>query len=125
MDYVVIHRIKYNHVGISKGFGTFQFSPYSTKAMSDLAKKKASGRIVNFRFGEGANPNFRQHREVLEDLGFNSNLILKHNNPRQFYLVQLVNNLDDVLLDIDSKIEYYISLENTKNKTNLIYKFPL
>ena len=64
----------------------------------NLAKKKASGRIVNFRFGEGANPNFRQHREVLEDLGLNSNLILKHNNPRQFYLVQLVNNLEKIIL---------------------------
>ena len=117
------NRIKYNHVGTSKGFGSFQFSPSSTKAMSDLVKNKAGGRIVNFRFGEGANPNFRQHREALENLGFNSDLILKHNNPRQFYLVPLVKNLDDALLEIDSKIEYYISLENTKIKTNLIYKY--
>ena len=91
--------------------------------MRAMIKEKSNARIVSFKFGEGANPLFRKHREALMEVGLNPDIIMKHNNPRHFYLIPLVNNLDDVLLGLNKNIEYFISLENTKQKTNLIYEY--
>ena len=108
--------VRYKHLGTSIGYGSFQFSNFTGDMMRALLEKKEQGRIVNFRFGEGANPNFRQHREAITEVGLDPDRVLEHKNKRQCYLVSFVNNLNDILLGIDENPEYIISLENDKEK---------
>ena len=77
--------LRYQELGMSEGFGSFQFSKECVRLVDILLGRSADGRRVNSIFGEGVNPLMRKMREVLDLLGLPSTAFLKHGNCRIVY----------------------------------------
>jgi hypothetical protein len=100
--------LEYRRLGLSKGFGSFHFSKTTIQLIDTLLARGADGRRVNSLFGEGVNPLLRKIREALELLGFPSDRILNHGNPRVVYGVALARNFSDVLTGLRDKPDYLL-----------------
>lgn len=105
---VAAGELRYNYLGKTRGFGTFQFGEDATNAMSLVLSQTTDGQRVNYVFGEGVNPRLRMLRDALDELGFSSNMLLDHGAPRLVYGVPLISNLTDYLLGIDKTPHYLI-----------------
>ncbi len=117
-------RIEYINLGISEGFGSFQFSQETLEWGHQYLGRRIGGRRVNSIFGEGANPLMRKIREALELIGLESEPILKHGKNRIIYGIPLAKNVREVLLGFDQKPDYIIPTElEDKEATKRIVKF--
>lgn len=112
--------IKYRFIDDTVGWGTFQFSDATTKAIMSYVKSENNGQRVNYVFGEGANPKMRALREGLAALGFNEEKLLRHGHRRSMYGVVLVSNLTEYLLGQDSKPKYLFGLKSAEVSTQSI-----
>ena len=70
--------IRYEYLGRTRGFGTFQFSDDTVEGMATLLAQTKQGQRVNSVFGEGVNPRLRKIRDGLDELGLPSNIFLDH-----------------------------------------------
>jgi hypothetical protein len=112
--------IKYRFIADTVGWGTFQFSDETTKAILSYVKAEKNGQRVNYVFGEGANPKMRALREGLAALGFDEEILLKHGHRRSMYGVSLVSNLSEYLLGQDSRPKYLYNLKAPERSTQAI-----
>lgn len=92
--------LHYEELGLTRGFGSSQFSGETAQALEELCGQHHDGQRVNRIFGEGTNPTMRMVREGLDLLGLPSDLLLQHGSPRRVYGVSLVSNLGDALLGV-------------------------
>ncbi len=83
------HRVEWVDLGLTEGYGTTQFSEDTVAALRAFSVAQRGGRRVNNLFGEGQSPRLRQVREALDDLGLDSNGLLKHSTPRRVYALEL------------------------------------
>lgn len=109
--------IKYEELGISRGYGSYHFSKASIDYLETLLPRSANGRKVNSIFGEGVNPLMRKIREGLSGVGLPADDLLMHGNPRVVYGIQIAKNFREVLLGIDAKPKYFLSLAKAKQFT--------
>lgn len=100
--------IRYERLGTTLGFGSFQFSKLTSKLLIDVQTRAASASPVNWVFGEGVNPRMRAIREGLDTLSLPSDEFLNHGSPRVVYGVSLARNMRNVLLGIDRDVDYFL-----------------
>lgn len=105
--------LRYVPVGATSGFGTVQFSSSTSKALGELESKFLGYRNVNSIFGEGFSPKLRKVRAGLTNLGFDPSVMLKHNQPRLIYAIDLCNVSRQFLLGETGELPEYI-----RNPTN-------
>lgn len=84
--------LRYRQVGYTSGFGTVQFSSDTSRALNTLEVMDAGYQDVNSIFGEGFSPKLRRIRSGLANLGFDPEVMLRHNQPRVLYAVELCAN---------------------------------
>jgi hypothetical protein len=97
--------LEWKKIGVTEGYGTVHISPITIEAIRKFSIAKRGMRNVNNKFGEGTSPLMRQLREGLTALGFESNDVLKHSNPRVVYALELYPNARrDLCLDIGSNV---------------------
>jgi len=109
--------IKYEKLGISRGYGSYHFSKASIDYLETLIPRGRIGRKVNSIFGEGVNPLMRKLRDGLSDVGLPADDLLMHGNPRVVYGIQIAKNFREVLLGMDAKPKYFLSLVKAKQFT--------
>jgi hypothetical protein len=109
--------IKYEELGISRGYGSYHFSKASIDYLETLMPRGGIGRKVNSIFGEGVNPLMRKLREGLSDVGLPADDLLMHGNPRVVYGIQIARNFREVLLGMDAKPKYFLPLAKTHQFT--------
>lgn len=90
--------IRYEPLGRTSGFGSYQFSEETTEAMEILLARQQRGREVNSIFGEGVSPKLRKVRAALDAVGLPAELLLRHGQSRLVYGLPLAENFRDVLL---------------------------
>jgi hypothetical protein len=81
--------LRYRYLGDTQGFGTVQFSPATSDAISQALEETDEYREINSVFGEGFSPKFRKLRNGIMLLGFNATLLLRHDQPRRIYAAPL------------------------------------
>jgi len=81
--------IRYREIGKTSGFGTVQFSLETSRALGEMEENERGFQDINHIFGEGFSPKLRKIRAGLSNLGFDSNVILLHNQPRLLYSIEL------------------------------------
>ena len=113
-------QVTYKRLGLTQGFGTSHFGDDTVEALALLISQEAKGRRINSIFGEGVNPRLRKVREGLDLLGFPSNDLLRHGNPRVIYGVSLVSNLTRHLLGVDERPEYLLPQDAPEERTQQI-----
>ncbi len=102
--------IRYERLGVTLGFGSFQFTTATRKALTDLRLRSGNPQSVNWVFGEGVNPRMRAIREGLDALNLPADEFLNHGSPRVVYGVTLARNTREVLLGMESDPDYFIPL---------------
>lgn len=102
------HRVDYEELGISVGFGSPNLSVATETALKQLAEATRQYRNVNFVFGEGQSPKLRQLREGLAALGLTHTDLLNHGASRIVYGVKLAQNTERFLLGVDPEPAYRV-----------------
>jgi hypothetical protein len=73
----------------TSGFGTVHFSADTSAAIEKLGIQDSGYREVNSIFGEGPSPKLRKIRSGLLAVGLDPDVLLRHNQPRLLYCVDL------------------------------------
>lgn len=115
--------VRYEELGHSQGYGSFQFSSSTIKEINVLLSRRIEGRRVNSIFGEGVNPLMRKLREALEETGFPADAILRHGMPRVVYAVRLAANSNNVLLGLSTRPKYLIPHDHHSERTERLASF--
>jgi hypothetical protein len=115
--------VRYEYMAKTGGWGTFQFTAATTKAIVDHTRTEKNGLRVNYVFGEGANPKLRALREGLAALGFDEEILLKHGQKRLMYGVKLVANAPEVLLGRHQVPNYLFALDQPREATKAIVQW--
>lgn len=116
--------IRYNYIGLTSGYGTLQFSPETVRAVVKLLETKDGYQNVNSIFGEGPSPRLRKMSAGLQELGFDPELLLRHNQQRLIYAAGLCNQTFGYLRG-ESVIlpEYITHPEKYRDATSRISSF--
>jgi hypothetical protein len=109
--------IEYQRLGISRGYGSYHFSKASIAYLEALIPRGAMPRKVNSIFGEGVNPLMRKLRDGLDSVGLPADDLLLHGNSRVVYGIPIAENFREVLLGLDVRPKYFLSLANAKEHT--------
>ncbi|HET9181451.1 MAG TPA: Druantia anti-phage system protein DruA [Candidatus Angelobacter sp.] len=117
------HSLRFQLLGKTQGFGTFQFSEQTVQAFGDAVAQVRGGKRVNSIFGEGVNPRLRKIRDGLDLLGLDSDELLMHGNPRLVYAIPMALNFREYLLGKEDVPEYPFPVENPKVTTTAIAKW--
>lgn len=112
--------VRFKRLGVTLGFGSFQFTRATCKALTDLRTRSPHATGVNWVFGEGVNPRMRAIREGLAVLNLPSDELLNHGSPRIVYGVALARNMREVLLGMSSEPDYYFPLPAARRATDAI-----
>jgi hypothetical protein len=89
--------LRYEHIGDTEGYGTVQFSEATVQAVQNALYEFHQYRDVNSIFGEGFSPKFRKMRDGMDLLGFNSTVLMRHDQKRRMYAVPLWGGADAFL----------------------------
>ena len=115
--------LEYKELGMSRGFGSYQFSTASLDYLETLIPRGHDNRKVNSIFGEGVNPLMRKLRDGLAGVGLPADELLMHGNQRVVYGVPLAENFREVLLGREAKPKYWLSLKNAREHSDLLADF--
>ena len=115
--------IEYEELGMSRGFGSYHFSKASIDYLETLIPRGALPRKVNSIFGEGVNPLMRKLRDGLAHVGLPAEELLMHGNSRVVYGIPIAKNFREVLLGVDTKAKYLLSLSKAKEHTAMLAEF--
>src|SRR5262249_51541599 len=107
-------------LGTTLGFGSFQFTTATRRALSDLRVRSGNPLGVNWVFGEGVNPRMRAIREGLDVLNLPADEFLNHGSPRVVYGVMLARNAREVLLGMETEPDYLLPLSGGAEMTDAI-----
>ncbi len=95
----------YNHIGQTKGFGTFHLTNETFVAMNELLKE--NGIIVSNKFGSGPSWSMRVIRTASELLDFDPDALLNHSFKRHIYFVPFASNTIQFLRGQHNNLRYY------------------
>lgn len=119
----LIGELRYELLGKSQGFGTYHFTQPTMDMMEALLRLHQDGRRVNSIFGEGVNPKLRKIRAALDEVGFPSDVLLRHGSPRLVYGVPLATNFREVLLGRTTRPKYLLPKKYPEAGTAVIVDF--
>jgi hypothetical protein len=112
--------VRFELLGKTEGYGTFQFSDQTVDALGEAVAQFKGGKRVNSIFGEGVNPRLRKIRDGLDLFGLDSDELLMHGHPRLVYAVPLALNFRNYMLGKATKPEYPFSLKDPKSTSKAI-----
>ena len=115
--------LKYDELGMSRGFGSYHFSKASLDYLDTLVPRGDDSRKVNSIFGEGVNPLMRKLRDGLAGVGLPADELLMHGNPRVVYGVSIAENFREVLLGRHRRPKYFLSLKKAREHSELLAEF--
>lgn len=112
--------LSYTELGMSRGFGSYHFSNASLEYLNNFIPRGGEIRKVNSIFGEGVNPLMRKLRDGLAVVKLPAEDLLRHGNARVVYGVPLAHNFREVLLGLDARPKYFLSLRKADVQTRAL-----
>jgi len=116
-------RLEYVELGESLGFGSYHISMATIDYLETLMPRGSVKRKVNSIFGEGVNPLMRKLRDGLTHVGLPADQLLLHGNKRVVYAIPLAKNFREVLLGVDLKPKYHLSLARAEEHSAMVGAF--
>jgi hypothetical protein len=101
--------LRYWHIGDTEGYGTVQFSESTVLAVQAALEEQNQYKAVNSIFGEGFSPKFRKLRDGMDTLGFNSTILMRHDQPRRMYAVPMWPGANSFLRGETTDLPSYIA----------------
>ncbi len=101
--------LRYHPVGETRGFGTVQFSPETSRAINVLVSSNRAYKDVNSVFGEGTSPKLRKIKQGMRLIGFNPNLMLRHQQRRLIYTAPLWDHSREWLMERRTDLPSYLA----------------
>jgi hypothetical protein len=116
--------LRYRHIGYTSGFGTVQFAPNTARAVERVLERKLGFQNVNSIFGEGPSPRLRKLRTGLQELGFDPESLMRHNQHRLIYTAVLGSQAIQYLRGEPATLPDYIANpEKYRDATSRIAAF--
>lgn len=116
--------ITFQHIGDTVGYGTVQFSDATAKAVQAALEERHQFRSINSIFGEGFSPKFRKFRDGMAMLGFNPEILMRHDQQRRVYAARIWQGADSFLRGEDSILPDYVRQPSAfRNATERIIEF--
>jgi hypothetical protein len=81
--------LRFQQIGYTSGYGTVQFANDTARAIERVLELKLGFQNINSIFGEGPSPRLRKLRAGLEELGFDPESLMRHNQHRLIYAAPL------------------------------------
>jgi hypothetical protein len=100
--------LRFEPIGVTRGFGTVQFSPDTSRAIDSLVSSSRAFKEVNSVFGEGTSPKLRKLKQGLRLIGFNPDRMLLHQQQRLIYAVSLSKSSRDWLMERSGDLPRYL-----------------
>ncbi len=100
--------LRYQPIGVTRGFGTVQFSPETSRAIDALVSASRAFKDVNSVFGEGTSPKLRKMKQGMRLIGFNPDRMLRHQQQRLIYAVPLSERSREWLMERRSDLPGYL-----------------
>lgn len=101
--------LRFEPIGVTRGFGTVQFSPDTSRAIDALVSSSRAFKDVNSVFGEGTSPKLRKMKQGMRLTGFNPDRMLRHQQQRLIYAVSLSERSRDWLMERRTDLPGYLS----------------
>jgi hypothetical protein len=117
------HNLAFLELGMSLGFGSYQFSTASLDYLEKFIPRGDDFRKVNSIFGEGVNPLMRKLRDGLALIKMPAEELLNHGNPRVVYGIPLAENFREVLLGLDRKPKYFLSSRKARYHSEMLAQY--
>jgi hypothetical protein len=118
-------KLSFVQLGRTAGFGSYQFSRETLAEIETAAARAQRGREVNSIFGEGVSPKLRKIRSGLDAVGLPSDSLLRHGTSRLVFGIPLATNFRKLLLGINKRPKYIVSLNRAEKATKTIVDFWL
>jgi hypothetical protein len=116
--------LRYQHIGYTSGFGTVQFAPDTTRSVERVLERKLGFQNINSIFGEGPSPRLRKLRAGLEELGYDPESLMRHNQHRLIYAAPLCAQALDYLRGESASLpDYVANPEKHRDATGSIASF--
>ena len=94
------------------------------RALDGLLQRRRGYRDVNGVFGEGASPRLRKLRAGLDEIGFDSDLIMLHHQGRRIYGAPLCARAGAYLCGLETEVPDYVRApESFADATERIAEF--
>lgn len=100
--------ISFAHIGDTVGYGTVQFSDATAKAVQAALEERHQFRAINSIFGEGFSPKFRKFRDGMAMLGFNPEILMRHDQQRRVYAAPIWQSADSFLRGEEASLPDYV-----------------
>lgn len=101
--------LRYHPIGETRGFGTVQFSPETSRAIDALVSSSKEYKDVNSVFGEGTSPKLRKIKQGMRLIGFNPDRMLRHQQRRLIYAVPLSDHSREWLMERRQDLPSYLT----------------
>lgn len=118
-----VGEVRYEHLGITSGYGVVHFSADTRKALERLDILASDGaRRVNSVFGEGTSPRMRKIRQGISLLGLNDHFLI-HGQARLVYGIRLARNTERYLMGLDPEPDYVFPQDVPEAATQTIAEY--
>ena len=97
------HDLKYDELSVTQGYGSFHLSRETIDGFVPLLEQNSKSGYVNYVFGEGASPKFRNLNEGLKLIGFEPDDVLRHGDYRKLYGLKTNEGVLERLVGLDKK----------------------
>ena len=94
--------------GRTAGWGTFQFSSDTVRAIESWLVSSTGRRRVTYQYGEGASPRLRLLREGLSALGLDPTTLLVHGLAKTLYVCSMIRRPHRYLLGLSDSPDYVL-----------------
>ncbi len=101
--------LRYHPIGETRGFGTVQFSPATSRAIDVLVSYSKAYKDVNSVFGEGTSPKLRKMKQGMRLIGLNPDRLLRHQQRRLIYAVPLSDHAREWLMERRTDLPGYLA----------------
>lgn len=116
--------IAFEEIGETSGYGTVQFSAETSKALEGLVTDQKGFRNVNSVFGEGPSPKLRKMSAGLRLIGFDPEILLRHNQTRLIYGAAMLPDWENYLCNRPTKLPSFVRTpERYRDATERIAEF--
>jgi hypothetical protein len=118
-----IGEIKFEESGATEAYSTIHLSTETVSLLQEAFEKENHYRHVTGKFGEGVSPRLRKVRQQFDNMGLDSDELLRTGHSRTQYMIQLARNSSDFLMGRSDDPDFILGGNGTPEETEAIAEY--